>query len=608
MPHSFLLIGHRATGKSTLGRALSAHLGLPSIDLDDSIAAIHNRSAAELVAEDAAAFRRMEISALQRIADAGEPSIISVGGGLEAVPHGLFVIWISRDGWEDSALSSRARLRPDLSAAEEIAWMRETREPLYRRMAHLRLHLERGCGEEEAAARLALAADWLAASVSSPGAKISWMLPRDERDLPRCVSDVRLFGLAGVELRSDRFPTLPDVDVPWLASLRSEDDGFFQRAQSAAAFDCDTSLLRYMDLSGLEPRTLILSTHPDDVYKEFFDHLLSLPAWIEQTWPAWKDHLILKYAPRVKSWLELRYAYQLYKVYEKAGGRITFLPQGKSWKWVRAMRLHQGNASNYLSTGCEEHSQLPPSIDYFLPHLQQPTASEFYGVIGEPVEESFGDVFHRAMSLHADRGKAAYFKIPLKSAEIDNCLHLLPQFGFMGLSVTAPLKSAIVESNFVGCETDLPAGNTLAYIKGSFLLYDTDEDGMTAALREIETAGVSPGPTIIFGAGGVSHAVRRALEARGWGPVVTLSARDGWGTHGASEVTLVVDASGGKGGAGNPGPPRARAWLDLRYRDVARAPEGCERLFSGMTFYRQQALAQRAIWGLSDIVKHPILG
>ena len=605
MNTSFLLIGHRAPGNSTLGRILAAHRALRHVDLDEHIAEAQGATAAELVATDERSFRRMETEALDALLSESEGMVISSGGGLEHFPAGVRIIWISRDGWEEHAIEQRDRLRPEITEDEEISWMRETREPRYRRAAHVRLHLERGCSEAEAATRLGLLADWLDGAVAAPGARMSWVLPRDAEDLPRAAADVRLFGLAGVEIRSDRFSDLPSLDVPWLASLRSDEDGFFARARDAAAFDCDSTLLSRLDLTGLAPRPLILSTHPDDVYREYFDHLVSLPAWIERRWPEWKDFVILKYAPRVKTWTELRYAYQLYKVYEKDGGRITFLPQGKQWNWVRAMRLHGRNQSNYLSTGCEEYSQHPPGIDHFLPHLQSPAADTFYGVVGKPVEHSYGDILHRALSLHAGDGRAAYFKIPLNKSEIDNCLHLLPQFGFRGLSVTAPLKTAMVESNFVGCEQDLPAGNTLAYVKGSFLLYDTDQEGMEAALREIEADGVTRGSVAVFGAGGVSHAVARALDARGWGPVHRLSARDGWGSHADSEYMLVVDASGGR--AMSDHAPRARAWLDLRYRDVARAPEHCDRIYSGMTFFKEQARAQRRLWGLAPADDHPLL-
>jgi hypothetical protein len=345
--------------------------------------------------------------------------------------------------------------------------------------------------------------------------------------------------------------------------------------------------------------------------------------------------------------VELRYANQLYKVYENAGKRITFLPQGKNWKWMRVQRLFRGNDLNYLSTGCLEHSLRPPSLDYFLPHAVGNHARDFYGVIGDPVEHSFGDVFHRALSLAAtdarqhnpssakdsavgndqrstsssfdsgtghdgidETGTETYVKIPLKRAEIDNCLHLLPQIGFRGLSVTSPLKSAVFESNFVGTDQDITAGNTLALIRGSFLLFDTDQLGMEAALAEIEADGIAPGTVAIFGSGGARDALTRALEQRGWGPIEIVRARDGWGELTSRGFTLVVDASGSSGSEHtlrHTNAPTCRVWFDLRYRDIPPPPLRAERFYSGMTFYKHQALAQRRLWGLPETNGHPLL-
>lgn len=606
MSTSFLLIGHRGSGKSTLGRRLADSRGVAFFDLDALIEQRHGRPAADLVAENETRFRAIEQELLHEVVARTEPAVFATGGGCVAWPHGIRTIWIHREGWDETALRERRRLRPELDAAEEIAWMRETREQRYRRAAHLCLHIERGCGEDEAARRLVFLAAWLEDAAGSDGLAKSWIVPRDAEDLSRAVADMKLFGCAGVEIRSDIFPAPPKLDVPWLASLRTEDAGFFRASADAAAFDCDAQLLRFLDVRELTPRPLVLSSHPDDVFKEYFDFLTGLPAWVGQALPDWQAQVSLKWAPRVKSWVELRYANQLYKVYEKAGGRLTFLPQGKNWKWMRIQRLFNGNEYNYLSTGCLEHSQRPPGIDYFLPHVIGNHAREFRGIIGEPVEHSFGDVFHRALALHADDGASTYVKIPLKAAEIDNCLHLLPQIGFSGLSVTSPLKSAVFESNFVGTELDITAGNTLALVKGSFLLYDTDQAGMEAALAQIESDGVAPGPIALFGSGGVSAAITRALEDRGWGPIDVIRARDGWGDRTDHRYQLVVDASGGDGSA-HAAAPACAAWLDLRYRDIPAPPVRTERFYNGMTFYKQQALAQRTLWDLAPVDSHPLL-
>ncbi|MBR9978654.1 MAG: AAA family ATPase [Bacteroidetes bacterium] len=603
---SFLLIGHRGSGKTTLGKQLAQARALPFIDLDEAISAREGRPAAELVIDDEHRFRRLEHDMLHELLSGGENAVIAVGGGCLFFPDGIRTIWMYREGWEETALRDRARLRPELSPAEEISWMKTTREEQYRRHAHLCLHIERDCPEEEAARRLIFLSGWLAEVTGSPALKKSWIVPRDKEDLSRAEADVRLFAMAGVELRSDMFPELPEPTVPWMASLRGDDADFFQCAREASVFDCDSSFLRCLNLKGLTPRPLILSSHPDDVYKEFFDFLISLPAWASSHAPDWAEGVMLKYAPRVKSWVELRYANQLYKVYERDGHRINFLPQGKNWKWMRIQRLFHGNDINYLSTGCLEHSHRPPTLDYLLPHAIGNHARDLYGVIGKPVEQSVGDIFHRALSLESDNGNATYLKIPVSPEEVDNCLHLLPQIGFRGLSVTAPLKSTILESNFVGTEHDIRSGNTLALVKGSFLLYDTDELGMLAALEAIEQDGVTPGSTILFGGGGVTASVTRALAARGWGPVHHIRARDGWTEQQSEDVRLIIDASGAEHiDHGNA--PHCNAWLDLRYRNLPPSPPQAERFYGGMTFYKRQALAQRRIWGMTPCDTHPLL-
>jgi shikimate kinase len=606
MNSSFLLVGHRCTGKTTLGKRLANARDIAFIDLDEVISIREGKSAAELVTENEQRFRRIEGAVLAELLADHAACVIVAGAGCNAFPVGIRTIWIYREGWEETALRDRQRLRPDLSPQEEIDWMKATREERYRRSAHLCLHIERGCGEDEASRRLDFLAEWLTEVTGSPAMKKSWLVPRDPEDLQRAEADVALFGMAGVEIRSDIFPEMPSPAVPWMASLRSDNVDFFNHARDASVFDCDSSLLRCLNLRELAPRPLVLSSHPDDVYKEFFDFLTSLPAWVSTHAPDWTSHVMLKYAPRIKSWVELRYAYQLYKIHERDGHRLSFLPRGKNWKWMRIQRLFHGNDLNYLSTGCLEHSHRPPSLDYILPHAVGDHARDFYAVIGNPVEQSAGDIFHRALSLAADGGQATYVKIPVSPGEVDNCLHLLPQLGFRGLSVTSPLKSTLLESNFVGTKLDITAGNTLALIKGSFLLFDTDEEGMRATLEQIEKDGVLPGATVVFGGGGVLPAVTRALSACGWGPIHHVRARAGWPEEKPAGISLIIDASAAENIDHASAPP-CSAWLDLRYRNIPAAPPQAERFYNGTTLYKHQAIAQRRIWDMPDCDTHPLL-
>jgi len=71
-----------ASGKTEVARALAARLDLTLIDLDDKIATLHGRSAAELiVTEGEASFRAIETQTLREALNAHTQSVIALGGG-----------------------------------------------------------------------------------------------------------------------------------------------------------------------------------------------------------------------------------------------------------------------------------------------------------------------------------------------------------------------------------------------------------------------------------------------------------------------------------------------------------------------------------------------
>lgn len=601
MKHSIILIGHRGAGKSTLGARLAARHSLPFFDLDEVIEARSGSSAAQLVDADEAAFRAMERETLRDLLDAGESRVIAVGGGMQDVPPGVVVVWIDREGWEEVARDSRARLRPEMSFVEEVAWMRETREPRYRDTAHLRVHLERGGNADEAAERLAAQVALLLEAIGSPALAKTWIVAAGANQLERCFADAALFGLAGVELRSDLHAHAPSAEAgPWLASLRTEEEGFFQRCAGAAAFDCDASLIALARLDGLAPRPFIVSAHPKDVDQEYFDAMLAAGEHLLSRHPEWKPFLRYKYAPVVKSWVELRFGHELCRVHMRKGGRASYLPQGRRWEWMRAFRLRALNDLNYASPGAEQQGALPPALSFFFPHAAGPAPETFCGVIGDPVAQSVGDVWHRHLSLALDGGRIGYAKIFVPPDELETALYFLLKLEVHGLSVTAPHKRAVIQSNFVTSPSGLESGNTLTLVDGGWILTDTDRDGMRASLTAIEARGVRPGGVAVFGQGGVLDAVTAVLAERGWGPVHAVSAREGWGPLAHGRVTLVVNAAGPVSTA-HEGPPFADAWLDLHYRDIAALPEHAPVYLNGWTFYTAQALEQRAHWGFPTV-------
>ena len=147
-----ILIGYRATGKSTVGRLLAKRLGVSFIDMDEVLVARHGEIN-ELVKERGwDYFRAREKELLEELV-ASREVVISTGGG--AVLHqdiwprlketGL-VVWLTADL---ATICSRLKVdsrsenqRPSLTGKDirdEAARVLAEREPLYREGSHLEI-------------------------------------------------------------------------------------------------------------------------------------------------------------------------------------------------------------------------------------------------------------------------------------------------------------------------------------------------------------------------------------------------------------------------------------------------------------------------------------
>ena len=88
-PWPIFLIGFMGTGKSTVGRALSAEMTIPFVDLDQVVVEDAGKSISNIFAEDGEAqFRSLETAALARIASSG-PAVVATGGGAPAYADNL---------------------------------------------------------------------------------------------------------------------------------------------------------------------------------------------------------------------------------------------------------------------------------------------------------------------------------------------------------------------------------------------------------------------------------------------------------------------------------------------------------------------------------------
>jgi shikimate kinase len=148
---NIVLIGYRATGKSSVGAALARRLDRPLVDLDEVLVEEAGCAIADIVAsrgwED---FRRREKELARRF---GKMSgqVLATGGGVVLDPENVAIlrengrlIWLKA---EPAAIRERLELddatrtsRPSLTGADTLAEVDRVlaeREPLYQAAAHI---------------------------------------------------------------------------------------------------------------------------------------------------------------------------------------------------------------------------------------------------------------------------------------------------------------------------------------------------------------------------------------------------------------------------------------------------------------------------------------
>ena len=135
-----VLVGHRGAGKSTLLPHVAELLDRRPLDLDAEIERALGRPIREVFAEDERRFRVAERECFQR-APAG--TAIAAGGGFLALHSDLLsgdtavLVPVSFETYRERLLrdETRPRLRPELSAEEELRAVYEEREAIHRALA-----------------------------------------------------------------------------------------------------------------------------------------------------------------------------------------------------------------------------------------------------------------------------------------------------------------------------------------------------------------------------------------------------------------------------------------------------------------------------------------
>ncbi len=148
-----VLVGYRATGKSTIARALAERWKIGWIDLDVAIEEYAHMTIAEIFAKHGEAhFRDIEAQVVEDVLNRGEPMVVATGGGAplrdssrKLMKERGVVVWLaaSVDTIAKRMLGdvTTAARRPSLTDAQspvaEIERVLTAREPIYRDAAAL---------------------------------------------------------------------------------------------------------------------------------------------------------------------------------------------------------------------------------------------------------------------------------------------------------------------------------------------------------------------------------------------------------------------------------------------------------------------------------------
>ncbi|MGA8164111.1 MAG: shikimate dehydrogenase [Waddliaceae bacterium] len=191
---------------------------------------------------------------------------------------------------------------------------------------------------------------------------------------------------------------------------------------------------------------------------------------------------------------------------------------GEKGGFARVLGPIAGNLIDYASIDSKEQTgpgQLTEHelIDvYHFPSLNKNTS--IYGLIGDPVENSPGHLYHNAAfrNIHLN---AVYVKMAVKANELADFISLAKELGIRGVSVTIPLKEAVLPFVDEVDETAKRIGavNTLLFAEGRIKGTNTDGIGALDAIeKKISVQGKK---MVLLGAGGAARSIAFEAKARG---------------------------------------------------------------------------------------------
>jgi len=142
--------------------------------------------------------------------------------------------------------------------------------------------------------------------------------------------------------------------------------------------------------------------------------------------------------------------------------------------------------------------------------------STIAAVIGSPISHSLSPAIHNAAFLSSHRD-GEYVAVECGISDVDATLANLQSSGVVGLSVTMPLKEAVIDClDLVTPDADfLNAVNCISFGPTGSIGHNTDGDGCCDALTEQGGARLRGATAVLLGAGGTARSIALALVRRG---------------------------------------------------------------------------------------------
>lgn len=202
---------------------------------------------------------------------------------------------------------------------------------------------------------------------------------------------------------------------------------------------------------------------------------------------------------------------------EKQDSKVIAISMGIHGQMSRILSPFLGSPITYASLEESDASQLgqlsAKTLTDRYQHQRINKHTAIFGLIGDPVEQSISDETHNRVFQDLGLG-AIYVKIQVRVPELSTFLQFAKQLPFRGLSVTMPLKEAILpflDKIDLKAQT-IGAVNTVFFNNHKLIGFNTDGIGALDLIERV--CCIKDKRVLIIGAGGVAKAIAHEISHR----------------------------------------------------------------------------------------------